>query len=394
MNIVGLDVSKSSVSCCILTQQPKEPREFYYECDFFHFAATTKGIKDLLELKPDIAIIEPTGVNYSKIWVENLTRAGIQVRFVGHKELRNYRMHQLQLPDKDDDADALALACYYFDYQNQTSRFLRIRDPIIAEIRQMALRLGHLNRVQSPIINRIRQDLSWQFPEVALRRTIASNGSPPALWQWLAGEKVSKHYERLYANTVGLGVTNTVKYHAQRLCSLYREEIEIEANLKKLMQNPDFEQYQKIFSKFNFGNRLQALLLSQIYPFECFLGEDKQPIIKVSKGRVSGKPTQKHLSERKFQKTLGVAPSLESSGDSHRHKVRDGSSLCRKSLWLWVFSAIEPRLVRPKCKYGKELGNYLDDQKSAGYPPQLARSRTMSKAVKLLFREFVGAFCK
>ncbi|MEH2277714.1 MAG: hypothetical protein V7K40_23720 [Nostoc sp.] len=43
-------------------------------------------------------------------------------------------------------------------------------DRSIVKIRELVLRLAHLNRVQSPIINRIRQDLAWQFPEVALVR--------------------------------------------------------------------------------------------------------------------------------------------------------------------------------------------------------------------------------
>jgi transposase len=75
---------------------------------------------------------------------------------VGHKELRNYREHQLSLPDKDDDADALALACYYFDYCDSPKRFVQIRDFTTTRIRELVLRLAHLNRVQSPIINRLR----------------------------------------------------------------------------------------------------------------------------------------------------------------------------------------------------------------------------------------------
>ncbi len=78
------------------------------------FSANSEGIKALLALKPDIAVMEPTGVNYSRLWGTHLARAGVEVRLVGHKELRNYRSSHLSLPDKDDDADALALACYYW----------------------------------------------------------------------------------------------------------------------------------------------------------------------------------------------------------------------------------------------------------------------------------------
>jgi transposase len=110
---------------------------------------------------------------------------------VGHKELRNYREHHLNLPDKDDDADALALACYCFDYFDSPRRFIQIRDFTTTRIRELVLRLAHLNRVQSPIINRLRQDLAWQFPEIAhvnSRRGI--DGDVPLLWGWLCWERI------------------------------------------------------------------------------------------------------------------------------------------------------------------------------------------------------------
>jgi hypothetical protein len=119
---------------------------------------------------------------------------------VGHKELRNYRANHLALPDKDDDADALALACYYFDYQQDPRRFVQIRDQSIVRIRELVLRLAHLNRVQSPIMNRARQDLAWQFPEVALVRSLrGESGKVPLLWGWLAGVRKSSRYDRLYS---------------------------------------------------------------------------------------------------------------------------------------------------------------------------------------------------
>jgi hypothetical protein len=65
--ILGLDISKSSVTACLLESKPNDPRQFYYECPFMLFSANSEGIKALLALKPDIAIMEPTGVNYSRL---------------------------------------------------------------------------------------------------------------------------------------------------------------------------------------------------------------------------------------------------------------------------------------------------------------------------------------
>ncbi|MFB2894045.1 transposase, partial [Aerosakkonemataceae cyanobacterium BLCC-F50] len=136
MIIVGLDVCKSSVAACLLTERPDDPRQYYYDAEFLKIYADASGIKQLLDLKPDIAVMEPTGVNYAKLWGTHLARAGVKVLLVGHTQLRYYRESHLELPDKDDDADALALACYAFDYLDNPRRFLQERDYTIVRIRE------------------------------------------------------------------------------------------------------------------------------------------------------------------------------------------------------------------------------------------------------------------
>ena len=82
--VLGIDISKSSISACLLTDKPTEPRQFYYNYDFKLFKADASGIKGVLDLKPDVAILEPTGTNYSKLWVTILAQSGVEVRLVGH----------------------------------------------------------------------------------------------------------------------------------------------------------------------------------------------------------------------------------------------------------------------------------------------------------------------
>ena len=188
MKVVGLDVCKLSVVACILSVRPSEPRQFYYAAKFQTFQANAKGISDLLKLEPDIAVFEPTGVNYSKLWGTHLARAGVEVRLVGHTQLRYYRKITLELPDKDDPADALALACYCFDFMENPRRFVQIREPEIVKIREHVLRLAHLNRCQSPVVNRLRQDLAWQFPEIAKVRFTRNGDRLSLALRWLAGE--------------------------------------------------------------------------------------------------------------------------------------------------------------------------------------------------------------
>lgn len=392
MRVVGLDVSKASVAACLLVEKPSEPRQFYFDCQFHHFHADAAGINALLALKPDIAVMEPTGINYQKLWGTHLARAGITVALVGHSELRAYRKHLGFLDNKDDDADALALACYWFDYYQFPRRFIQLRDYPITRIRELVLRLAHLNRVQSPIINRLRQDLAWQFPEVALvrsRRDVLSQNLP-LLWAWLAGEKKSAKYDKLLAASVGLGVTSTVKLHAQRICHLQREEIQIERELVKLLEASEFHRYRKVFAEFGFGLRLQAVLISQIYPLSNYLDKTGKPEVITRRGRKSGKPTKRYLSERRFMRSLGVAPGKEASGDKELDRV-GGSDLCRIALWQWIFTRIEPKRSRLKNQIGEQLGDLLDSEKLVKRPIKLVRTRIAAKAARLLFKYLVRA---
>jgi hypothetical protein len=84
------------------------------------------------DLSDRIAIMEPTGVNYQLLWGTQLARVGVEVRLFGHKKLRSFREYHLGLPDKDDGADALALAIYGWDYLESPRRFVQVRSqPIV-----------------------------------------------------------------------------------------------------------------------------------------------------------------------------------------------------------------------------------------------------------------------
>ncbi len=72
-------------------------------------------------------------------------------------------------------------------------------------------------------------------------------------------------------------------------------------------------------------------------------------------------------------------------------KVVGGSDLCRIAQAKWVFTRIEPKRNRLKNEIGQVLGQQLDEEKAAGRPVKLVRSRVASKAAKLLFKELVKA---
>ena len=52
----------------MLLQRPSEPRQFYYDAKFERLSANAEGISRLLSMAPDIAVMEPTGVNYARLW--------------------------------------------------------------------------------------------------------------------------------------------------------------------------------------------------------------------------------------------------------------------------------------------------------------------------------------
>ncbi|NEQ41995.1 MAG: hypothetical protein F6K40_39785 [Okeania sp. SIO3I5] len=59
----------------------------------------------------------------------------------------------------DDEADSLALGCYWFDYGDNPRRFLSRRDPVVAEIRDLVMRRISYEREVGRLVNICHQDL-------------------------------------------------------------------------------------------------------------------------------------------------------------------------------------------------------------------------------------------
>jgi len=97
------------------------------------------------------------------------------------------------------------------------------------------------------------------------------------------------------------------------------------------------------------------------------------PTSKFAFTRRSGKPTKRHLSLHGFCKALGYAPSQESSGDLQKSKVTGGSDLCRKALWQWIFTRIEPQRTR--------LNNDTGDRARLWTPKKPAADRRATGAI-------------
>jgi transposase len=364
---------------------PNDYQQYYLDGNnFFEAHTSAKGLKQILDLKPDILAIEPTGVNYTRLWVRKMSEHGVKVALIGHTQLRSYRKN-LNLPDKDDPADALAIGAYCAEHFTNPARFVLVRDEITAQLRETALRLGHLNRLQSPMINRLKQDLAYAFPERADTVTNA-----PLFWRWVAGTAKSLRYDLEMQESIGSGITSAMRLEARLLVMVQAEERRIEFELRSLLDDSQFAPYRKVLKKYGMGERAQAMIISQICPLENFLDDRGQPITMISKGKISGQPTIKHISLRKVCKMLGVAPTREQSGKSATTTNKSGSELCRNALWLWVFARIESSRSRLKTELGKEMYQIFTEYK-AHKPIKLARAKTVGKLVRRLFYDLVDA---
>lgn len=393
MKIIGLDVGGSSVVACPVEKMPRSVRRFFdenkHQIPTFH--ATTEGIAGLLALQPDICVMEPTGVHYSEFWYKALTHAGVKVLWVGHVQVRNYRKSE-RLPDKNDKADALALACYCLLHLEEPEFFLRFQPYPVDHLRRLCLQLQHLNRIQNPIVSCTRQYLAHEFPEAANRQSARKKpGDLPPLWGWLAELRPSPFYDRLWSNSVardfGLEISDFTRLQSKRICEIERHQDAIEQELQQLLALPVFANYLTVFDEFGFGLRIRSLLLSHIYPISDFLGSDGLPLIEFTPSD-AGKLQKRDRSLRAFKLRLGYGLVEDSSGKSTRW-IPGGSGLCRKALWQWCLTKIEPRNSRVSTEVGQILGNYIDRLKAGGTPGKVAQSRCCAKAATMLFKKLV-----
>ena len=336
-------------------------------------------------------------MNYAQLWMNKLGDWGVEVRMISNSKLPNYRAELMGKEGKSgaktDDIDAFAIACWYFDKPDAS--YLKIRDPLVAQIKHICLRLEHLNRVQSPIINRMRQELAWQCPEIALVKSAKLQDElAPLLWGWLAERRKSKKYDRVLERTIGSGIEQQTRWAASQYCEIEEEIFKLKKQLVQLIDSPQFNEYRRIFTKFGFGYQLQGYLLGAIYPIEDFL-KDGRPEVKIRKNRQTGNESKLKLSERRFMRAVGMGVVREDSGQKKKGK-QSGSALCRKALWQWCFTRLEVARNNPPLQFtygqGKDTeqmspAENLKRRKKGGTPVKLARQRVIARCIRELFKE-------
>lgn len=350
--ILGLDVCKNRVVGWLLTEfvSPKEcwgkyRKERSTELDDpLVFPYTSEGMEKLVALKPEVVVMEPTGVHYSKLPAIVCESEGIEILWIGHQEVKSYRMSN-RLPNKNDLADALAMACYGQLHYGKPEFFLSPAPKEVLRLREIYLELNSLNRIQSPIINRLRQQLAHEFPEAALKETEIANDGVAPLWAWLGGlNRKTPYYDRLYRKSVaikyGIGISYFTRQLAANLCDLHLHQGSLQRELNEHLDNPLFARYLKVFNRFAINGKLAGLLLSQIYPIKNF------------------------TSLGKFKKRLGYGQEEKSSGDSQKQTTTGSSAMCRAAIFLWVNREIAPEKARINTPETRRIAEYYDRKKA------------------------------
>ena len=109
-----------------------------------------------------------------------------------------------------------------------------------------------------------------------------------------------------------------------------------------------YEWLNKALSPFIFGDRLDALLIAQLFPPGQFLDENGRELkqFRPRKKTISGNRRYKRVGFHRFHAALGKAKFQRSSGSQTGSLVR-GGDLIRQKLFLWSNRVIAKRNVKP-----------------------------------------------
>jgi hypothetical protein len=387
-------VSRGSITVIVLSQIPDDFRKVSRHA--IKLKATKEGVEKLLSLEFDCAVLEPSGMHYSKIWVHHIANAGKELRWVNHQEIANYRK-SWRVSNKNDQLDAIALACYGLERYHLPNHFIQ---PEREALRNLWLQLKHLNRAKNPIVNRLRQQLAAEFPEVcekdANRGWLVEN--PAGLWRFIAGEKPSAKWQTELDASIGIGITPFSRGLARQICEIERQEYEVEQRVAAELQQDKYAPYLKVFEDYAFGARTSAALLSEIYPFERFL-KDGKPINDYCNTANSRRRCNRSLGAFKLSCGLGMVQ--YQSGDSQGWKA-GGNSDIRMALWQWckitiVMKPVEsPKLVKLKDYYEHGSKQVINGEEVV-FQPGIRNQRVMRvvrRMLEMLYKDLLVTVVK
>ena len=379
--ICGADVCKDKIVAVFLDEKPENLKAFFSDPEKFEayeFELDQKNVDKWLAHEFTELVLEPTGINYSWLWAEIATQNGIRVRWADHKSTRHYRESH-KLPDKNDEADALALAAIGWEFGDNDDYFLKYcHNDDLSFFRDAVLQLECLEAACTRLINRARQQLCREFPEVAFSDSKTATDGEIPLWAWLAGAErnlkiKSSTHDNKWAKSVGKAygqeISEFTRFLAQQIRTLKLEEERILKELKKRLRSPEFMPYQKVMTLFGFNVKLQALVIALCYPIDRFFT-----------------PKGLRAARAKFKQRLGFGRIEESSGDKKKSKV-SGSALGREFVnHLIARTCGNSKIWVPKNHYQDRLLDYynLTVQKWCGSPEAIAERLKKEQAEKLI----------
>lgn len=388
MKVAGIDVSRGKITVCILEEIPHDLKRFKNTWKPLTFEANPKGIAQLIKLEFDGCVLEPTGGHYSKLWAYHLTEAERDVRWVGHREVASYR-ESWKVFNKSDKTDAIALACYGLERWSRPQFFIQPGQLII---RELHLQLEHLNRDKNPVINRLRQQLSHEFPEASTRTVsrewLAPN--PPGLWRAIAGEP-SEKWRREIEQSIGLGISSFSQGLAKQIILIEKQEYDVEVKLALELDKPEYQPYRNVFQRYDVGNRIAAALLSAVYPIDQFLENGRMITDHINTSK--GKRSRYNRSMARFKLACGLGMVQYQSGDSQNWKP-GGRSDVRKALWQWCKIAVVMRpnlelvIIRSLRDYYENGVDRVVDGKSKHFDPGIRNQRIQRVVRRMLERLF------
>jgi hypothetical protein len=384
--ILGFDVSKSGGVGFVLAELPSSIKKGWAQIkksvDFIEFKTDKKGLETLAALKPDYIALEPTGGHYSEFWRVACLNLGIEILWVGHVEAANYRKSH-RLPNKHDKADAYSLACYALAHlYDEDSYFLKL-DERIFELRAAVLQGEHLGKQRTRLVNRCRQQLSHEWPEVAGQSSRPQDGKTSALYRAICGEK-ARGYAGLenasVARAIGIEVTDFTRSIARQILDLEERKYVNDAAIEVLV-NKGFSEYQEIMADLGLETGIAAVIISKIYPIEKYRYKN-----------IEGKTC---WNIKGFRATLGLGKILYQSGDVSKTRW-GGDSQLRRQTSLWVHRKIASKSKRKKVRSQgqREIEAYYDNLKNGGVNGTLANLKTSSKMASMLFSKLVENFIK
>ncbi|MGB3495317.1 MAG: transposase [Elainellaceae cyanobacterium] len=381
--VVGLDVSRGEVTCCVLEEQPEDLLEFARSYRPVKIKST--NAQQLIELG-DVFILEPTGSDH-RIFAEVLQKANKPVIGVTGTRVRGFAKNAGIL-NKSDREDAAVIASYGLQHlrKKNAKAFISIT---ASELREHYLALQALKKQRVALVNQIRARLTYECPELHdtnFKSRLWGESKIPRLWRVVADRHIPDKKGVLVPDeTVGRGLGAITKQMAEQVCNLESLAYAIECECETIMQSDRFAIYREVFKKWGIPSHTSLAILAAIYPIQQFLEEDGRQRYKrvYASEKSKHNRTTRNRSLKQFKRAIGAGLMWIQSGKKE-FWAPTGDKAIRSSLYNYLEAIITIRsspTTRLLCSRYPELRGKLDQISSKKKQKQLIKESYSLDAV-------------